>query len=297
MNCTTHNLIPAKLQCAECGHYLCSMCIRIVEVNGEQVHLCAHCGGRTIILGSLARQEQDSSRKEFWGELAGIFAYPLRGAGLINLIIGTIFLVIMNFVAAFTSLFFLAGVFLAIIVTGYLFKYYTTVVQTSAKGEKKPPGWGDVEVLDLWDLIRTFFRTIFVVIFSFGAPIVLYYYLGIEDNPAILFALIALGIFYFPMAFLAVAYYENIKALNPIAIFKSMGRAFGHYFVVVMSFYILLGLDWLLQSFISSEQVLGDSNIFLAMFVNRFVSLYLLTSLMHLLGIYLFYNRQRLNWQ
>jgi len=203
----------------------------------------------------------------------------------------------MNFIAVLSSLFFFAGVFLAIIVAGYLFKYYTTVVQMSAKGEKKPPGWGDVEVLDLGDLIRTFFRTIFVGIFSFGVPIVLSYYFGAENNPVILFALIALGIFYFPMAFLAVAYYENVQALNPIPIFKSMGRAFGHYLVVVMSFYILLGLDWLLLVLIYLYELLGGGNTFLAVFVNRFVSLYLLTSLMHLLGIYLFYNRQRLNWQ
>ena len=220
----------------------------------------------------------------------------MRGWGLINLIIGTIFLVTMNFIREIAGLFFLVGIGLSIVVAGYLIKYYSTVVQFSAKGDKSPPGWGDVEFLDYWELVRTFFRNVFVVVFSFGAPILFHHYVGGND-PVILLALIGIGIFYFPMAYLSVTYYESLVALNPISIFRSIGRALDHYLVVVLFFYVLVGLDQGLQIYVIVRIGLFAESPILAIVLNRFVSLYLLTSLMHLLGIFLFYNRNKLNWQ
>jgi len=186
-----------------------------------------------------------------------------------------------------------------IFVSGYLFKYYTTVVQVSAKGKKTPPTWGEVEFLDLGDLARTFFRTIFVCLISFGAPLV--YLFNTESVDPILYALFGLSFFYFPMAFLAVSYYESIEALNPKAVFISMTRAFGGYFVVAIVFYIILGLDWGIIYALGLNEVEKSRDIMeyslLAVIIHRFISLYLFTGMMHLLGTFYYFYKDDLGWQ
>ena len=293
MNCTAHNLIPAKLQCAECGRFLCEQCVRAIEVERTKVYVCAHCGGRTITPTSVVQETEAASQKQFWGELAGLLGYPLKGSGLVTMIVGTIFFVVMSVATAFP----LIGIIIAIIVAGYLLKFYTAVVQQSAKGYKTPPYWGEIEFLNLRDLVCTFFRTVFVAVFSFCAPLIYLWHTRQFDE--VFYALIGLSVFYFPMAFLAVAYYESIEALNPIPVFRSMGRALGHYIVVVVLFYVLLGLDWGLYIALGLAKVtrggLGES--FMLVVVHRFLSLYLFTALMHLLGVFLYCNKRRLNWQ
>ena len=295
MNCSTHNLVPARLQCAECGRALCEHCIRTIDVQRQKIYVCSHCGGRTVSPHIMAELQHRSASGGFAKEILSVLIYPAKGTGLVTIIIGTIFFFILGFITQFSFF----GLFIGVIIGGYLFKYYSTVVQLSAKGKNTPPTWSEVEFLDMGDLARTFFRTIFVCLISFGLPFV--YLFNTENVDPVLYVLFGISFFYFPMAFLAVNYYESIEALNPKAVFISISRAFGGYFVVVIVFYILLGLDWGiiyalgLQETERSRSLLEYSP--LAVIVHRFISLYLFTGMMHLLGAFYYYHKEELGWQ
>ena len=300
MNCSAHNLVPARLQCAECGSFLCDMCIRTVRVGDQDIPVCSHCGGRCVTAGSAAGSQAAASGGGFYGDLGSVFTYPLKKYGLVTIIMGTLFFTIADAVGTVLSASLVGGllsILVGIIVAGYLFKFYAVVIQQSAKGEKSPPVWGEIEFNDFGDLIRTFFRTIGVFCFSFAPAVIYVIKTGRPDFG--LLALIALGLLYFPMAYLVVAYYENVQALNPVPVFRSMARAPFRYLIVVLMFYLLVGIGWVLSlglTFLMITRNELQGRVIYTVF-QRMFSLYLYTGLMHLLGIFQYHNKDRLNWQ
>jgi hypothetical protein len=181
VNCSIHDLLPAKWRCAECGRLLCENCIRTIEVQRQKFFLCAICGGRTIALQNSQMTKKESGPDGFINEVFNILIYPARGSGLVTIILGALFFIVAEFFVSIT----IFGFFLGIILGGYLFKYYTTIVQASANGERTPPTWSEVEFFDVWDLAGTFFRTIFVCLVSFSIPLV--YYLCNERRQTLFF--------------------------------------------------------------------------------------------------------------
>lgn len=171
----------------------------------------------------------------FWQEIGSLFLYPFKGWGAAMWIMYSILLWFGKIVISMGPLTWFAGFSL------YFFTvtYTTMIVKSSAEGARKVPDWPDVS--SWWDIIGRGFRGLAAQIISFLPLIAFAYFVartygaGITEPSDLvkvagimLLGAIPLAIFtfvYYPMAFLIVSVFDTIvPALNPLLIFKAIGR-------------------------------------------------------------------------
>ena len=142
-----------------------------------------------------------------------------------------------------------AVIFTFILGTGYLFSFLKKVIYASAEGDEQMPDWPE---LSEWqaDIISPMFQFVVISVLSFGPALAVQIWSD-GDYPWLVWLVAVLGCFYFPMAFLGVAMFDSLAALNPLFILGSILKVPREYLVAALVFAGIVGLRWL------SETALG----------------------------------------
>lgn len=249
----------------------------------------ARTANAAIAAINVAAHEQRS----FYRRLPGAFAYPFNKSGIIMLVLGAILFLVLDFLSGFRagirgSLF---STLITVISTGYMFAYMQKIIAHSAQGEDELPDFPDVT--EWWsDIILPFLLFTGTAVVSFAPAIAAAVVLRESEMllPAVIAALI-FGAIYFPMALLAVAVSDNFLALSPHIVVPSMFRVFVPYLVICVMLGVLVGIRFGLAIAMSFVPIP-----LLPAVVMGFISLYLLTVEMRVLGLLFNSYRARLGW-
>jgi hypothetical protein len=286
MKCIDHPDREAKWQCESCGTLFCENCVKMVGMRAVSVAVCPLCGQKC---DDLQRIEESLISREptFWEGLPHVLGYPFLKDGPFILVAGALFFAIAEFMANFT---FLIGIIFSILITGYLLRYYASVMYRTARGRPDPPTWPDFDPASLFEeSFSTIVKFIAPAIISY-APAVLYLYFGPRAVDAVFFALVALGSLYYPMG-LAIAVIDDRAGLNPVPVIRSILRAPLDYFATSAAFMILAYLNYLREVHLPMRMfVIGAC-------IRWLIVLYFWTVTMHLLGMFSRTHRHRLQWE
>jgi hypothetical protein len=198
----------------------------------------------------------------------------------------------------------MAGLFsiiIKIVALGYLFSYMQNIIHATANEETQMP-----ELPGMDDLFGGFLRLAGTVLVSFGLTLgLLVARLSGVDIPvsAIIISML-IGCLYFPMAFLVVAMKDNVMACNPLVVVPSILRVPGQYLVTVILFAFLFGFQQIgnLVSSVAGSAAFTttDMSVMFLSFGIRiiwsFVSVYLLTVNMRILGLLYLTQKEKLGW-
>jgi hypothetical protein len=240
-------------------------------------------------LAALAASAAATETPSFAGVMGGAFAYPFKHDGVILLIAGTIFYVVINFLTAHAQIF---GFVLMIFGTGYLFNYLQRILISSASGENRMPDWPDFT--DWSDVTGPFIQVLGTAVFSFG-PAILVKVLAPADaawTHGALMGAVIFGCIYFPMSFTAVAMFDSLGALNPLLIIPSMFKFFAAYLLTVVLLFAVLVLIWAGNSVLQAVLPVP----ILPAAIAEFLGLYVLTVEMRILGLLYWTKKDELGW-
>ncbi|MCE5339710.1 MAG: hypothetical protein LLF92_01105 [Planctomycetaceae bacterium] len=253
-------------------------------------------------------------RKFPW--LLDIFLYPanitgvamlliMAGIPLVTLLVSSVFAFI-PVIGLFIG--FLAGLIVSV-VNIYSYVYFCQCVQNSAQGYVRlSVGMG--EFMDFWDAFLMMFRII-VSIVLFAAPAFAHLYLSSEadDIPDFIFNfpeynkpdeffyyLLAIGAALFPMAMLSVVMHESFAGLNPFLILSSLLKTHVFYIGFIVLFWAGVFSFWYIRSYCFKSFKVNSYSLLFAIGAYRFIKIYLMMVLMHLMGRFYYKNSERLNW-
>jgi len=296
------------VECPHCKEYVP---VPIVEKPAQQAALPGRPGGeddtsdrqfeelqRSMGEMPVKAPDQPAERKLPW--ILDIFLYPTSKAGLITLsiiiFVPLLIRVVVNLLSAgahgFLPLLVLAvpvsmiGMIIRLLLSLYLYWYFCECIRDSAAGGVRAPetvgatpGLGDL----LWQWFRTF-----VCLVIFGAP-TLIYYARVQQIDSVFWALLAAGVFVFPMALLAVVMFDSFAGLNPILLVGSVFSTFLPYCAMIAVFVLLVFLVVQEAPLIQVSAIL--------FFTVKCVGIYLLLIVAHLLGWFYHRYEQKLNWE
>lgn len=294
MSCLLHPNRSASYRCTNCDVHWCDEC----AVGG-----CPDCGS---LLESVDRRRRtdgggapDGGQKptpyappgsassdygandpSFFAQLPGAFFYPFAGDGWILLLLATLFTV------GISCGFFIPflGLFVALILLGYLWHYFFDIITASANGRDELPDlpeWTDFFSSCLVPL----FRFLAVAVLAFGPAVAAL----VMEQESMAVLLGAVGVLYFPMGLLGVALDESVLGLNPIRAVTSMVKIPGQYLVATL----LLGVVVTISNLLTGA--LGESGLVGALVATP-ISLYFLTVEARILGLLYHANQRRLSW-
>ena len=174
-----------------------------------------------------------------------IFLYPLTISGLVNIgiffftpfLIGIVDRFILGWVWPIGSV---ISLLLYALFIGYIFYYLSWCVIDSSKGHLRAPDVKFWQTPDKSDLISQFLLALASLAVCFWPVSV--YYIFTERTDLIFWSLLGLGVFFFPMSFLAASLFDAIDALNPALIIRSIFRTFVPYLPLVL-FFCAFGLS------------------------------------------------------
>ena len=251
INCKNHYQNVARFKCNKCNRYVCDLCVNTRGTTGGGLKFCKICGTECAPVIQHFTQLQT----DFFSAFRQAFKYPFSGDGLALLIGGTLFFGFLdaaNYISRHTVALGMRGsmravIFTFILATGYLFSYLKNVIYSTAQGDRHPPDWPE---LTEWqaDIVSPMFQFVMVTLLSFGPAIGLQIW-SEGDYPWLVGAVALLGCFYFPMAFLAVAMFDSLVALNPLFVVGSILRAPREYAVAALVFTGIVALRWLSGTF------------------------------------------------
>ncbi len=239
-----------------------------------------------------ATRGRSAAAQDYWGALPGAFAFPVRGDGLIALIVGVLFLTAAQYVVLLASFSF-TGVILAIGIyafsTGYFGGYLMTIIERTAHGEQEAPGWPDVTD---WEenALKPFGCILVLGILGLG-PYLAYRHLAHEPNMTLAYAILGAGLFYMPMGWLCVALANDYAGLNPIPVFRAIRSVPGRYAVA-----------WALVAFAVAARIQGRELFdqlpvpILGTVLRETVSCYFLFVAARILGLLYYKSGPQLDW-
>ncbi len=278
--CKFHPQIPARFACADCQHAFCDLCVTTRHVSGASRRFCRHCGSECHPIQP--RFESAKSPPGFFASLPGALIYPFQGNGVILLIAGTVF-------------FYLLGrlPLIGLILAGYLFAYAKSIITSTAEGRRDPPDWPDFSD---WkeDILVPYMQLAALAILSFGPAFVIGLWRPGTDAAARVAFFVALGFgaFLAPMGMLALAMFDTVAVLNPIALTWSILRVPAHYLVAAAAFEAVLLLHWFaadaLQALMPVPLLPG--------LLASFVDLYVISVGMRILGLLYASNQDQFGW-
>ena len=224
----------------------------------------------------------------YFAAIPGAFLFPFRRSGLVLLIGGTVFFVILNFLSGFASIISLViGVFGG----GYLFSFLKTVITTTAGGDDEMPDWPEYDgfmTSGLWPFLEM--AAVFAVCLGPGC---LYLAFAGPDQAWVAWILWMGGLVYMPMALLALAMYDNVLAMNPMLVLLSIVRVPMEYAAACL----VLGL-LALGSITASRWLPAHVAVpILAPVAAEFLYLYTLTVIMRVAGLLYYARKDRLHWK
>ncbi len=295
-HCKVHPRSVARFLCPKCGSSFCELCVSSRREQGRVGKFCRVCSVECTPL-SPALSRVANAEISFPAALRSAFSYPLKGDGIILLIAGGIFLMLIDaarFLARFAFLYGLVAlVLLTVFGTGYLVSYLRRIVTSSAGGENKMPDWPDFTDFGT-DILSPFLQFIGTVIFSFGPAIVLTVAAPADTSWLgwVTFACILLGCVYFPMAFLAVAMFDSVMAVNPLLIVPSILRIPAAYVMTMALFVAVLLVRWLGFKFLPAILPIP----LVPWIISSFFGLYLLVVEVRILGLLYWFKKDELGW-
>lgn len=292
--CKYHPKTPAHWMCTKCHKTYCDLCVTVRQTPSGSQKYCRSCGGVTSELEVMTPTYEERS---FFKELPRAIIYPFRGTGILILIAATILFAALEFLSVG-----IIGWLMKAAALGYLFAYVQNIIHATAAGDNTLP-----ELPGMDDLFTNFFRLLGTILMSFG-PAILFAFLAISQAqtwagialiPAIIF-----GCLYLPMAFLAVAMKDDVMAANPLIVVPSILRVPLEYLVTAFLLAGVFGVRWLGD--VVSEAMGGRAfsttsvSEMLILFGLKalwaFLSVYLLTVTMRILGLLYLTKQDRLGW-
>ncbi|MFO1477865.1 MAG: FHA domain-containing protein [Verrucomicrobiota bacterium] len=292
--CKFHPKSPAHYQCPKCNRTFCDLCVTSRTVAGSVKKTCRTCGVECEPLELPVGGGYQ--RRGFFSSLPGAFLYPLRGFGVVILVMATIVFAALEFVSGGIFGLFVKGTFY-----GFLFLFMQNIIHTTASDEKEPLSFPVADGL-------------FGAAFQLGGTILISYGLAIGLMAARLFdvdipsealvASIVVGCLYFPMAFLAVAMKDTVFAANPLIVFPAIMKIPLQYLVAAGLLVVIYGVR---QVGLAASDIAGGismsthdmSALLIALGVRAglaLVNMYLLTVTMRILGLLYIRNKERLEW-
>lgn len=237
----------------------------------------------------------------FWHDIPELLKYPLSGTGVYTLILGAVFITVIQVVASLEVFifhfganivllfYFVFGLMLTIFMVGCLCSYFISVMKSSGQGNITPPDWPDVT-----HIIENVAWPLYVVSLpgtvSFSPALAYFFYWRTFRGPiSILVALIALGASYYPMALIASVMTDApLNSANPIFVIGSILKIKKEYFIAVPILILLTFMNVAMHIMVSVIMgVLSGAVIleFIAVSALRCVHLYFLMTYAHILGL------------
>jgi pSer/pThr/pTyr-binding forkhead associated (FHA) protein len=293
-DCIHHAGILASLLCTRCGKKICAKCTKQQKIGMQIVDFCMGCGGQCKKLSQVKKEsEKAAAMPTSFGEaVKKSFKYPLRGNGIILLLIGTVHYALMDWflgrpIRYLNFYMLIAKVIAFVLGYGYLFAYMQRIVTSSAAGDEDPPEWPEVSDIGQ-DIIAPFWQLVFAILFAFVPSWFVAGYLG--PIPGQFVEL--LGAIYFPMALLAVAMSTSYTGFNPVFVASSIMKIPKPYFLTCIAF-LALEFAWThLRTSLYEEITIPV----LPQLAYWFAYLYVLIVAMRILGMLYFLNRRQLGW-
>lgn len=295
-HCCYHPRVQARHQCPSCGQYYCDLCVGTTASNVESVALCRQCGTPCSRVTSPQKQRARTAAKGFFGQVPDAFAYPIRGDGWIILIGVTLFLTLLQML----PIGFL-GLILALVAIGYMFSFMQGIIHSTAVGDDRMP---DAPGLD--DLVSGCLELVGTLVISFLPAIALEIAQALEKpvpDWVVTLAYIG-GCAYFPMAFLVVAIKDTVLAAIPTEVLPAIARTWRSYFPMTV-LVLLVYFSGIIMGDLSSDVTAisftkGSIAQIAAMFALflfwHFITLYLLTVNMRVLGLFYRTHQNQLGW-
>lgn len=291
--CKSHNQSLAKWYCGKCRKFFCDLCITMRPSHTGNHHLCRACGGECQPVHT--EREADGSERGFFARIPGAFLYPVKGMGVVVLIIVTI-------IYAGSSM--MGGIFgwiFQMMATGYLFVFLQSIIHCSAAGDDEMPSMPEFD-----GLFGAFFTLLGTIIFCFSLPIGLLIakFADVDIPPSFIVASIFLCLIYFPMAFLSVAMNDSVMAVNPMVVIPAILKVPLHYAATVIILCCVFGVRILGDTFtaVAGGDALStrDMSVMFMSFGIKIVwallSIYLLAVGIRILGILYVTNKEKIGW-
>ena len=290
--CKNHPKAVAHYYCAHCKEALCELCVNTRMAGGRPTRFCRVCNNECVS----TRPEVKRVTPSFVTQIGGAFAYPFKGNGPILLGGGVIFLVVLGLaqrLAGFAGPYgFVAGLIIGVFLVGYVFSYAKSIITSTANGDSNPPDWPD---FTNWqqDVVSPFLQCLALVVLSFGPAIILKWWHPFGESHAHAIQLLAMGwgAVFAPMGMLALAMFDTIGALNPVALIWSIAR-------VPLSYLAAAGIFefvFVLYSFAASFIHLLPVPILPGLLVD-FLGLYFAVLGMRILGLLYWTKKDKLRW-
>jgi hypothetical protein len=294
-NCKFHPKTPGRLFCNHCNHFFCELCVTSRSTGGVPKKFCRHCGAEcTAVQVHITRPVT----KGFFAQVPGVFVYPFRGSGFLVLIVATMLF------AALERMSGIASILITIAAVGYLFSFMQTIIHSTAAEDNEMPGLPGMD-----DLFMGCFRLLGCVLISFGIAIGLaclgYFKEEMRDTAYMgAIAGVVFGCIYFPMALLAVAMKDSVAAANPLVVMPAIFKAPLEYLVTVVLLGAVFGirvLGGVVVTMLSMDTYTTRdmSKLLLTLGLSAFwsfISVYLLTVNMRLLGLLYVTKKDKLGW-
>ncbi len=288
--CKFHPKSTAHYLCNKCNRTFCELCVN----TRHEVKTCRSCGVECTKLHVEYSGPVDAPG--FFARLPGAFIYPFKGTGLLVLIVATLLFAALSRVGWFAIL-------LKIASFGYFFSYMQNIIHATAAEEKQMP-----ELPGMDGLFGACFSLVGTVLMSFGIAIglaVARLWFEVEAIPmAAIIAAVVLGCLYFPMAFLAAAMKDTALAANPLVVVPAIVKVPTEYIVTVIlmtSIFGVQGLGDIIAGGAGSVSLTtrSMSTLFMAFgfqAVWSFLSVYLLSVNMRILGLLYVAKKEVLEW-
>jgi len=300
-NCKYHPRNPSRYLCPKCHGNFCEVCVNTRFFGGINKYFCRTCAAECTALlpKSAPAAEEEVS---FFGQIVGAFKYPLKGDGLILIGVGTAFFLVLDgarSIAKFGLMYGWAAVgFLTVLGVGYLMAYLRRILNATALGEEEMPDWPEISDYSN-DIVSPFRQLIATVFVSFLPAIGLTLYAifaGGEGDTTWMGwatpALMILGCVYFPMAFMAVAMYDSVVALNPLLVIPSIAKVLKEYVLTVVMLAFILLLRWLLNGQLKTLLPIP----LVPTLIFSLIQLYLMIVEMRILGLLYRNKKYELGW-
>jgi hypothetical protein len=292
--CKVHPRVRARFACPKCGGTFCDFCVNIREGAEGGQKFCRSCGEPCALLPE-PQNVNVRSKGTFANQAGCAFAYPFAGDGLVLLIGGTVFYSLMGAVVGIAKYAFFFGLAAIVIVqvfgTGYLVNFLKRIVTGTAAGEERMPDWPELTNLSS-DILSPLFQLVGTMLGCFLPALAILFFVDSELvwRGWALGAALLYGCACFPMAFLAVAMFDSVLAVNPVLVVPSIFRVLREYVLAVVLFAVVLGLQWAQQALAMAIPGI------LAAAVANFAGLYLLAVEMRVLGLLYRARSGRLGW-
>lgn len=293
--CKSHSKIYARFACPQCHQSFCELCtVPQVAAGGVPQQTCRVCH---VALTPLHFRIEATVKRGFFGQLPGTIIYPFRGTGVFVLVAATLVFAGLELMSGWFNLLLTAAAI------GYVFAYMQNIIHSTASEDTKMP-----ELPGMDGLFSSFFTLVGTVLMSFGPAIglaIARFYFNVETISVSLILIAAgLGSFYFPMALLAAAMKDTALAANPLIVLPSILKVPVEYIVaalIMIGIFAIRALGGTIASAAGSVSMTTHSqSVLVGSFAVRaiwsFVSVYLLTVNMRVLGLLYATKQEKLAW-